>query len=731
MKYNDDQKLTIIQAIGGNPEAVNYLLEINAKYIYASAFAILKNKEDTEDAVQQSMIAVWQNIQSLGSVEAFDSWLYRIVYTRSLNILKASKSDELSFDDEIINDYLDNESESELMLPSEYAERNDLRERLFKIINSLSAVQRETVVLYYYNEKTVGEISAIMDCSEGTVKSRLHLARKYIKNEIENYEKKHNEKFFGFAVGAVSLGTLVVRNISENVIPQGDISTLVRTSGKAAVKSAEKKSIPTESKIGGIKSGAAKSASKHSFPLAAKIAVSVLGAVAVAGTGILIGKTIDDNFLNNSKNNTVISETSDEVISSMENTDSETTQPETTLPAEFDYSEAYKAYKSVIQKNVGKIKAYDWQFEDEGTEDRQIVFADIMGDSTPELIFVSSPSATDKYHDSGFKASYMNIYTYSNGDARCVYSGAENNDETKSNDFMGLIDANLNYLSYIFYQNGSEKNLYLSTNTRGAQSVETYIIYKFYEKDDGLVAEKIIDGCDFTKSDKMEGEDYDSGNTYYRINGKSVTSSEFVSYRKKLLSNMSDLLMYSEKNPFINGDYIKANHKAMTYGEAIKFLSNFDKSSKDDIDFSIIAGEYNLNRNGTVGSNIRIDADGSFRSEVSGHSADYSVSSVCTGRIDRLEKVNDKKYTFYVADTSLENKPGTQGSYHANGNKISIRYFDNEFNTGSKFTVYLKGANPSDMTKEEYEEYKYWFREDCDKPTERLIIFLSNARIYM
>ncbi len=708
MKYNDDQKLTIIQAIGGNPEAVNYLLEINAKYIYASAFAILKNKEDTEDAVQQSMIAVWQNIQSLGSVEAFDSWLYRIVYTRSLNILKASKSDELSFDDEIINDYLDNESESELMLPSEYAERNDLRERLFKIINSLSAVQRETVVLYYYNEKTVGEISAIMDCSEGTVKSRLHLARKYIKNEIENYEKKHNEKFFGFAVGAVSLGALVVRNISENVIPQGDISTLVRTSGKAAVKSAEKKSIPTESKIGGIKSGAAKSVSRHSFPLAAKIAVSVLGAVAVAGIGILIGKTIDDNFMNNSKNNNVISETSDESISTKENIDSETTQPETTLPAEPDYSEAYKAYKSVIQKNVGKIKAYDWQFEDEGTEDRQIVFADIMGDSTPELIF-----ATSEKKD-GYKYAYLNVYTYSNGNCHSVIS----DDEDKIN-----LQSDIQSIrGYHIFQVGNDKTLYMSVYSN--MTGRSFKVYRFETNNNELSLELTMD--------QYEGYAPGVENTG-KLDGQNVGFEKCDKYKYNLFNNMSSLLMYSDHNADEYSKYLSpGKNKAMTYSEAIKFINQFySDSEKENTDFSILAGEYNLNRNGMVGSNIKIDADGSFRSEVSGHTLGTFVRSVCTGRIDRLEKVNDKKYTFYVADTSLENKPGTQGSDYANGNKIPIEYSDNDFNTGSKFTVYLKGTNPSDMTKEEYEEYKYWFREDCDKPTERLIIFLSNARIYM
>lgn len=46
--------------------------------------------------------------------------------------------------------------------------------------------QRAVVVLYYYNELSVAEIAKMLDCREGTVKSRLHTARKYLKGELES-----------------------------------------------------------------------------------------------------------------------------------------------------------------------------------------------------------------------------------------------------------------------------------------------------------------------------------------------------------------------------------------------------------------------------------------------------------------------------------------------------------------------------------------------------------------
>jgi len=112
-------------------------------------------------------------------------------------------------DEQDMEDFDTEETEGEL-LPAVYAERTDLRERLGAIIESLSDVQRRAIVLYYFNELSVDEISEIMECSPGTVKSRLFLARKAIKAEIEEQEHKSGQKFYGVAgVPTLPFGELV------------------------------------------------------------------------------------------------------------------------------------------------------------------------------------------------------------------------------------------------------------------------------------------------------------------------------------------------------------------------------------------------------------------------------------------------------------------------------------------------------------------------------------------
>ena len=59
-----------------------------------------------------------------------------------------------------------------------------------EILDKLSDEQRLCVLMYYYDEMSVGEIAETLECSAGTIKSRLNYARKYIKAEVEALEKK-------------------------------------------------------------------------------------------------------------------------------------------------------------------------------------------------------------------------------------------------------------------------------------------------------------------------------------------------------------------------------------------------------------------------------------------------------------------------------------------------------------------------------------------------------------
>jgi len=214
-------------AKSGNTQAFEELYDRYYGKIFALARMTLKNEADAEDILQQAFISAWRNMQSLTNPEAFSTWLqkitlnhcYSLLRRKSIVILMDAESDTEDFSEEISDEFL----------PAVYAERDDLRQRLGKIIESLSEVQKQTIVLFYFNEQKVEEIAYIMECNVATVKSRLFLARKAIRAEVEEEERKSGEKFYGIAgIPMLALGDFITQHINSQAL-SGEIISSVLT----------------------------------------------------------------------------------------------------------------------------------------------------------------------------------------------------------------------------------------------------------------------------------------------------------------------------------------------------------------------------------------------------------------------------------------------------------------------------------------------------------------------
>ena len=214
MPINTTDQALVFAAQSGNDACFEELYKRYYDKTYALAKTTLKNEADAQDVLQSTFIKAWRNLGSLSDPSAFNTWLGRITLNECYSILRSRKS-AVSIDDEGEEGEV-LQLESDLLLPAEYAERGDLSVRLTKIISELSEVQRETVVLYYYQELSIEEIAAAMDCSAGTVKSRLFLARRALKTEIEEQERRSGEKFYGLAL---PFGGIFARQIRNTMLP--------------------------------------------------------------------------------------------------------------------------------------------------------------------------------------------------------------------------------------------------------------------------------------------------------------------------------------------------------------------------------------------------------------------------------------------------------------------------------------------------------------------------------
>ncbi|MCL1802657.1 MAG: RNA polymerase sigma factor [Eubacteriaceae bacterium] len=219
MAMTEQQVQLVIAAQSGDTKSFEELFAIYYEKVYALARMITKNAGDAEDILQETFITAWRKLNTLKTPLSFSVWIQIIAKNLcNMQLRKKNMAIMLDAEQDIENIYME---ESEEYLPVIYTERADLKERLGRIIDGLSEVQRQSIVLYYYNDLSVEEISGVMECSANTVKTRLFLARKAIRSEIEEQERKSGEKFYGIAgVPLMSLGKLIRAHIQSLSIGQ-------------------------------------------------------------------------------------------------------------------------------------------------------------------------------------------------------------------------------------------------------------------------------------------------------------------------------------------------------------------------------------------------------------------------------------------------------------------------------------------------------------------------------
>lgn len=702
---NAEEKTALIeQAKNGNVDSLNVILDTYKSNVYAVAFAMLKNKEDAEDATQQALITIWRNIHHLKKIEAFETWLYHIAYTRSLNILKSRSHYEVAENDSD-DIYTSEVEENELSLPSEYAEREDLRERLFRIIDSLSAVQRETIVLYYFDDKNVTEISEIMDCSEGTVKSRLYHARNYIKNSITEQEEQSGEKFFGIALDTLPIGQLITESVKADMPSAEEFANIIDLvkDGIFEVGSGDDFSVENDSFS---KNGTVSSA-KKTVHIGAKIAGASVGVVAVAVATVIAVNSILNTSTGNIRESLNSTEISMVQTYTEAKTEKATTVPKTN-PTEQETTKAviqtdplrnvYLKYRDVLIKNKEKIDMYNWQYKDD--PEHPIVFADVMGDSTPEMIYIYSDNDV---HDDD-RTAKLDIVTFNGTDAvtACTYDM-----DGYSNRMGGGVFA---------FQIKGEKNLYTYYRQNGMFNNELYC--RFIEKGDyKLEAKEVV----YYQNDNGLGVEMDG-----RVSGKTVSEKEAKNARDNLIKNDDTLLLSSsngmgESYPRKLG--ITAENESKTYAEAMQFLSDYiDKTEADKNDFSVISGVYRSVNNGMSTEYIKIYSDGTFKSNVSGNSGETILEIICNGRIDNFSYDSNKEYSFNTADTKLNDEADTTETRYINGNPVKVAHYDTVFNSNQKFRFFKVGTNPDTITDFDSYAYKYGVCYSGDTTDKRMIV---------
>ncbi len=160
----------------GEEEAFELLISEYQQKIYALSFSLLGNHEDALDTVQEVFIKIYNKISSFNGESALSTWIFRITKNACYDHLRKSKK---NIEGEIPENAADASP-----LPDEIFQKKEVRRAVRVALESLPPKYKTVLLLREYENLSYGEISKVLDISEGTVKSRISRAREYLLKEI-------------------------------------------------------------------------------------------------------------------------------------------------------------------------------------------------------------------------------------------------------------------------------------------------------------------------------------------------------------------------------------------------------------------------------------------------------------------------------------------------------------------------------------------------------------------
>ena len=206
MEIDPKLKSAVEKLKSGDAEGFNEVYSKTYNYVYFRAKQIMKNEDDAMDLLQTVYMEAYKSISSLESPESIYSWLSSITFRQGMKIFQKKKEILLDEDFENIFDSIetsDNDSRPELSY-----EKKEEQRLIADLIDSLPEVQRATVVAFYYDNIKIEEIAEVMDCSVGTVKSRLSYARQALKKKLEEKGRGRKGKGAMALTGAMIFGAI-------------------------------------------------------------------------------------------------------------------------------------------------------------------------------------------------------------------------------------------------------------------------------------------------------------------------------------------------------------------------------------------------------------------------------------------------------------------------------------------------------------------------------------------
>jgi RNA polymerase sigma-70 factor (ECF subfamily) len=178
MSAADEQLL--LQVKNGNREAYRQLVEQHMKGAYSLAFGFVNDHDAAQDIAQDAFVRAYTSIGSFRGESQFGTWLYRIVVNLSLNRVK---QDQKKMQREVPV------FAGEAFVAAEETDQiatGDTRYHIERALHELPTLQRAVVILRHFDGLSTKQVSEILRCSEGTVKTHLFRGMEKLRKKLKH-----------------------------------------------------------------------------------------------------------------------------------------------------------------------------------------------------------------------------------------------------------------------------------------------------------------------------------------------------------------------------------------------------------------------------------------------------------------------------------------------------------------------------------------------------------------
>ncbi len=169
----------------GEDELYSILIDRYSGKIFSTAYSYTHNHEETRDLVQDILIKVYQNLAKFKVDSKFSTWLYRVAVNSCIDWNRKNNSRTIKIawnfeENDILNSIVDENAG-----PEQVVMNQEDREFIMNIVSDMPEIYKTVLILYYFEELKIQEISYVIDCPKKTVETRLYRAKGILKTLLK------------------------------------------------------------------------------------------------------------------------------------------------------------------------------------------------------------------------------------------------------------------------------------------------------------------------------------------------------------------------------------------------------------------------------------------------------------------------------------------------------------------------------------------------------------------